>query len=189
MNKLWISILIFILSALMGYSENLLYNVKNINGAPLTGDEFGIAGGFTTGAGISYRKWFSNIGFQATLMPIMVPQNQNYLIFTGLTGLLKIYETDWSRVYLYASCFGGFNYSVGSNYNVNTQRYTGGVSASQNLYLNAGAGPGIEIYLTRNIGWNIMFGFGIYNYFAGTPLTNSASLLSATGESGLFFKF
>jgi len=166
--KIFLSFLLMIILNNFIYSNDNLELIKwepETNTERVYRHEFGWAVGTTTGSGISYRYWFNEWGIQFTFLP-------NYIIYTkdinynnykfsffsiGFSILYQNKIGDWSRFFLYLSLC---NYVI-QNYNINNEGYQTTISGAFNI----GFGPGIEFFINKNIGLNIMGGFANYNLY------------------------
>lgn len=165
--------------------------VKQIEPARELNHEFGLASGFTTGYGMSYRYWPKTVGFQLTTFPSVSSGKKNLSL--GLTSLFQLDKQSWYRLFAFAA--GNFNWTENPNhddyyddfvmpfvffFNLNApyeeiKRYT------------MGFGPGIEFILGRHIGLNFMTGFRYtYTDFA---ISKDEKLLTLTGDIALYYKF
>ena len=160
-------------------------NVKIINNNELlSGNYFGLSAGYISGVGITYRYWPSTFGFQITFIPnININTNEssdfiiipNYISFS-INGLLKFYETDWSSAFFY----GGLSTFYIKEFYFNIFYW--------NFYI--GFGPGIEIYVCRNITFDIMFGYSFYfTSYNNENQSLNAVILLTTFECGLYYRF
>ena len=122
--------------------------------------ELGIAAGFSTGFGISYRYFPCDFGAQLTFAPIV--DGNSTLISSGLTFMYRIIETEKSKFFLYQG-----------NHLLYEKRRT----VDKNLINSLGIG--IELVINNRVGINLMGGFAGYESF---------TQLSMTGEVGLFYK-
>lgn len=120
----------------------------------------GVAAGFSTGYGFSYRYMHNKFGVQATCLPIIKNKN-DISLSSGLTFIYKLVETKQTALYLYESnhwYYFSF-YSSGEYYNHsledNTTKQTDFVES--NGY--TGLGIGFEIFLWDWFSINIMSGY------------------------------
>ena len=124
----------------------------------------GLAAGFTTGFGLSYRYLPKKLGIQATVL--ILPDN--YYSSFGATILYKVIQHQYSWFYLYQSNL----YS--------TYRNSGfGCGCPYYEWFN-GFGFGTEILLGNHFGLNFMGGAGFYENF---------DEFTVTAETGLYYKF
>ncbi len=136
----------------------------------------GGAAGITTGYGLSYRHWGDDLGFQVVFTP-MTGYNLNILINLG-TGIFKtLYETTYTRLFLYGAANATY-----TNQNLMIYDQTGTQNINT-LEFAAGFGPGIELYLFKNIVIDLMFG---YKYGFGSGLYGG---LGFTAEAGIYYRF
>ena len=141
--------------------------------------EIGVAAGWSTGYGISYRYWPKDLGFQVTTTPHFEEGRAQASI--GLTGLLKLSEIEWMRFFLY----------LGNHYMYETWEYTNHdsngnptdtYSEVQHRYV-AGLGTGFEFLIGKKIGLNIMFGL------RSDWQSPSTHIVGFSGETGLYYRF
>lgn len=127
-------------------------------------NEVGLHAGFTTGAGLSYRYWFSRAGVQLTALPIK--SSSFTLMSVGGSFLYTFKEFEYSRFYGY----------VGAHY----LEHKTSSSDDTNERLNLGFGPALA--LGKQIRFNIMVGYGVFN------VTGKTSMYP-TGELGVYYNF
>ncbi len=141
--------------------------------------EVGLAAGFSTGYGLSYRYWPQQLGVQLTAAPFFSNDESNLSL--GITGLYSLRSAKYYRFFLYYGNHFLFEKSptyyasMGSNdfYTTETKR---------DFTWITGAGPGIEIIAWGRVGFNAMFGLAYYNH-------GSADWkVTMTVESGMYFK-
>lgn len=147
--------IVFALASIIGYGQELKNDTTNINDYKAK-HELGFAAGSTMGTGISYRYWKKGVGLQATLG---LADNNTSI---GLLGLYKLKERKTADLFLW---FGGDHLS------------RDGLSSRTNL----GFGPGIEFSKNKVVGFNIMFGYGLYDI-------GFQSRTDFAGGIGLFYK-
>lgn len=154
-----ISIIALSFSSMLLAQESTVSNTKSEperNSAP---HEIGLAAGFVTGYGLSYRYWPKKIGVQLTAFPLI--SNDESYISAGLTGLVELDSRDWYRFFAFVGgnmniqsyndyYYDGYPYSTETMVRVEETRYT------------VGFGPGIEFTPGGRIGLNIMTGFQYY---------------------------
>lgn len=139
----------------------------------------GLAAGFSTGYGLSYRYWPVKYGLQVTTAPFF--SNDEYHISLGVTGLYKLRSAKYYNFYMYYSNHFLFEKSptyyalMGSN-DYSTVEY------DRDFTWITGAGPGFEIIAWGRLGFNGMFGLAYYHR------DKSDWQVSMTIESGIFFK-
>jgi len=128
----------------------------------------GIAIGFTTGYGLSYRFNSEIIGFQINFAPYYDEYKNIYNV--GFTLLKDLLVNEKTKLFLYLS--NSYNYE-----NFHSVAYP---SREKRKYFNHGIGIGFEFLLYQRIGFNLMSGYGAYKNFEQVNLT---------AETGIFYKF
>jgi len=144
--------------------------------------EIGMAAGWSTGYGISYRYWPGKFGIQLTTTPYF--EKEYSTASFGVTGLMSLSEIPWMRVYLYLGnhymYYRQLDYYIWDN-NGNLIELQNPNNSSYGRYI-VGIGPGFEFLLGKKFGLNLMFGFrsdwSTYEY-----------KISITGETGLYYRF
>ncbi|MFZ4400235.1 MAG: hypothetical protein ACOYO1_09390 [Bacteroidales bacterium] len=126
----------------------------------------GVAAGFTTGYGLSYRYIPKKFGGQLTFAPYMDKNRAMYSI--GLTFLYRLVENESINLFLYQ----------GNQYYYNKDKTTN--PEDVNKYWNNGIGIGVEFIFQKRFSFNVMGGYAGYENF------NS---INFTAETALFFKF
>ncbi len=142
--------------------------------------QIGLAAGFTTGYGFSYRYWPGKLGVQITTLPKFEEGRADVNI--GFTPLIELKEVKLNgyyvgKWYLYASA----NYMLdetGSRWNELTQES----ESYKYEAINAGAGVGFDIYVGNRIGFNGMAGYGFYEI-------NKSITTDLTAEIGIYYKW
>lgn len=137
----------------------------------------GIAAGFVTGYGLSYRYLTRKYILQFTFAPYI--EGENATISTGAAILKNIYIGDTSKLFAYS----GVHYWY--------HKYTEKISEDDvvlkgqwtDKWLNIGIGPGFEFSLTNNVVLDIMAGYAVYVSNTSYPRLNF------TGEAALYFYF
>jgi hypothetical protein len=124
----------------------------------------GLAAGFTTGFGLSYRYLPKKLGILAT---VLILPNNDYSSF-GATILYKVIQRQYSWFYLYQSNL----YS--------TYRNSGFDCGCPYYEWFNGIGFGTEILMGKHFGLNFMGGAGFYENF---------DEFTVTAETGLYYKF
>lgn len=139
----------------------------------------GAAAGFSTGYGLSYRYWPGDWGTQVVFTPIA--DDSGYSINLG-TGLFKsLYNTKNTRLFLYLAGNGTYRSYMDEVYSEDDPDVVIGEELEEGLDWGIGIGPGLEIYIFKNIVLDIMFG---YRYGQG-----DISGLGFTGEAALYYRF
>jgi hypothetical protein len=128
-------------------------------------NSLGVAAGFTTGYGLSYRYWPKKLGIQVTF----APYSDKYEAHTsfGVAFLIKLIETNKTNFFLYE----------GNHLLFNTDKY---IERSHNISSYNGVGIGIEFIILKRISFNLMGGYAGMDNF---------ERIGFTGETGLYFKF
>ena len=172
MKKISIAILFLLsISGLFAETDTASENLSKYIGA---------GAGMTTGYGLSYRYWPKACGTQIVLTPIV--SDDNITINIGTAALKALFNTKNTRLFLYLAGNGTY---------ANYKEYTDSPIESEeapsenvsNFSWAIGVGPGIEIYLFKNIAIDIMFGFG---YGWGDSIING---LGFTAETALYYRF
>ena len=121
----------------------------------------GMAAGFSTGYGISYRYFPDKIGVQLTTTPYI--SNDGYSTASlGATMLIELQTINWFRFYLYI----GNHYMLNRDYEYEEvwneeyeyYEYIQGDLTNYHRWI-AGIGPGFEFLLGEKFSFNLMFGF------------------------------
>lgn len=166
-----------------------LTSEDNENLSKYIGGAFGIS----TGYGLSYRYWPGDLGGQVVFSPFT--DGNEYRFNLGLGGVKTLYETKFTRLFLYVATNGTLahydedsytdyeydtddNIIEGSEHTVTEEAYT-------NLGMTVGIGPGIEIYIFKNIVLDIMFG---YAYSIGETISWNNGF-GFTFETALYYRF
>jgi hypothetical protein len=152
-------------------------------------NEVGIHAGFTTGVGFSYRRWYDKFGFQITGVPVKTEETTLYN--GGVTLLYSIKEKSYFRFYGYLGNniihFNGtedtaesifpdpfnndyYDYDDPDFYN-RRKKFT---------HYNIGFGPGVSF--GKEVAFNIMVGYGLYDVFGSFNMY-------PTAELGLYYRF
>ena len=137
----------------------------------------GIAAGFTTGYGLSYRYQSTKFGTQITFAPYKNPDK--FSLDLGLTFLYKLASYENVELFLYQ----GNHFSRTTNYATYNDVSIFDVfnsNTNPQKYFNNGLGLDIEIALNKHAGFHIMAGYAGYKNFRS---------INITGETALFFKF
>lgn len=142
----------------------------------------GVAAGFTTAYGLSYRYTPNRFGVQATFAPFSNKTITN--ISTGLTFTYTLIPGNTTSLYLYQG--NHFFYHTETLYYYDAAKTMQAPDATsysdrQNEhFFNNGVGFGMEILFAKRIGFNLMAGYASYVNF---------TQINVTGEVGLYFKF
>ncbi len=152
--------------------------VVEVNNKQSFKHSLGLAAGFTTGYGLSYRFWPRKFGFQVTFAPFNNDEISQYS--AGLTFLFKLAETKNVNLFIYESNHyfyrQEFNYYDNYWYTDNSSDQGGPIRRQ----INCGAGAGVEFLIGNRMSFNLMVGYAGYNGFDKVNLT---------GETGLYFRF
>ena len=125
----------------------------------------GIAAGSTIGYGLAYRYMPKRFGVQITTHIIPNGWYNN----NSVTFLYQLRKRKYSKFFLYQS-------NLYSNY----WGYGFMMMSAPSFHWNNGLGFGVELFLGKHLGLNLMGGIGCYDSFKEITLT---------AESGLFYKF
>lgn len=142
----------------------------------------GVAAGFITGYGLSYRQWFDRIGAQLTVAPFYNSDEYSSIVTvsTGLTALGIIKENRYVNLIAYAGPH--YFYSKETRPTYETSEGKGSDTTETNSILFVGAGPGIDIHFLK-ISLNIMFGL-LYR----TDFDKSKGV-NFSGETAIYYSF
>lgn len=127
----------------------------------------GVATGFTTGWGLSYRYFPGKFGYQANILGYKDVDKGDLSV--GGTLLYSLYTTYFSNFYLYQA--NSYYYKYPNSYN------DYGLKANT---FNHGLGFGLELIANEHYASNIMLGYGAFQNFAK---------ISPTIELALYYKF
>jgi hypothetical protein len=158
----------------------------------------GVAAGYVSGFGLSYRQWVpsSNMGYQITLTPVFSENKKEgtkYLNASfGLLGLSRLHSGDYATLFLY---YGGhvwayentyrdiyYTYDYSSSYGSTSTRHDSLVT-EKNQLVQFGAGPGVELRL-GHLSYSIMFGLR-----GGYDLVTEDKMIKLTVETSLYYGF
>lgn len=156
-----------------------------------TAHEFGLASGFTTGYGLSYRYWPNKVGFQFTTFPVVSSEDKNLSI--GLTSLFKLDERSWYRIFAFAG--GNLNWTENSNHDEYFSDFSGPFVWAFNLNapfeeqkkFTIGAGPGVEFTPGKHFGINLMTGFRYTSI--DYAYSRDEKLVTLTADIAIYFRF
>ncbi len=141
------------------------------NDQTLMAHHVGVAAGFVTGYGLSYRHWKSNgHGYQITIAPY-VDQSSAYLSL-GITGLKIIHIASFANLFVY----------YGLHFNYSRDKYDYDNTVSEQRTIIVGGGPGFEMHYGP-ISLNLMFGL------AGRYSGKNDYGIQITIETGLYYSF
>lgn len=138
----------------------------------------GVAAGFVTGYGLSYRYLGKEYNLQLTFAPYV--EGEEIKVSAGVAILKNMYIADTSKLFIYS----GVHYW----YNKYTEKWDDENEVTlkgewNDQWLNCGFGPGFEFSITSNIVFDLMAGYAVY------LCNNAATRLNFTGETALFFYF
>jgi hypothetical protein len=133
-------------------------------------NSLGVAAGFTTGYGLSYRYWPKKFGVQITFAPYSNDYESHTSI--GVAFLLNLIETDKTNLFLYQG-----NHLLISKYK---GQYWDNYRTSNDIASYNGIGIGIEFIILKRVSFNLMGGYAGFENF---------DRIGFTGETGLYFKF
>jgi len=136
----------------------------------------GLAAGFTTGYGLSYRFLPKKFGVQATFAPF---NNDNVSQYSaGLTFLWKLTETHCADLFIYESTHFFYRKEYHNN-DFWSSYYAEDNGGSLTRQVNCGFGAGVEFKMGR-VNFDLMIGYAGYQGFKKVNLT---------AESGIYFIF
>lgn len=132
----------------------------------------GVAAGFVTGYGLSYRFLNGKTAYQITFAPYV--SSQFSLISLGVARIHTLYEAaDFADLLWYIGVQGHYDSSTYDELGRTVEKYR----------INVGVGPGIRFKISEHVRFDIMFGYAVYNTI-GQP-----SSVNFTGETALFYYF
>jgi hypothetical protein len=138
----------------------------------------GIAAGFSTGYGLSYRHWFRPLGVQITGVPYyskISERERRIRISCGATALYLAKETRHMNLILYAGPHFWYN-------EVRELYSSGELYLERDGWLYAGLGPGLDFHFW-DVSLSLMLGFAFRSNFEGT------TGLFPTAETGVFYSW
>ncbi len=138
----------------------------------------GVAAGFVTGYGLSYRKLGKKYNLQLTFAPYV--QGKDTKISAGVALLKDMYRGDTSKLFFYSGLHYWYNRYTEKDEDENEVTLKGEWT---DQWLNCGFGPGFEFNITSNIVFDLMAGYAVY------LCDNEATSLNFTGETALYFYF
>lgn len=165
-----ILLLAFVIVSLLGQAQE---NISEMSLKPV--HELGLATGFTTGSGFSYRYFPGKFGYQITLIPPLLNDGRLDYFNGGFSLLMNIKEVKEGRFFAYASGSYRAKYEYFYNYYGSNQTYI-------DEQINAGVGIGFDIYAGKYLGINLMGGYGLKEITEGVNTF-------FTVETGIYFKF
>lgn len=126
---------------------------RDNNDTPIQGHYFGLTSGFDLDFnifyGLTYRYMPGNIGFQITAMPTLSLSDYystEKIVYSALSLLIRLHETEMSMFYLDASVSGSYSYE---NYQLRAYNFI--------------AGFGFEYRSTENLAYDLTLGIGAFN--------------------------
>ncbi|MEQ9064464.1 MAG: hypothetical protein RIE58_09835 [Vicingaceae bacterium] len=140
----------------------------------------GLAAGFTSAYGLSYRFFPRPFGFQVTFFPFRDKSNETHNYYTGTTQneikenynlgfvfLWQLKSSDIISFYTYQSNYYRYERNQ-TSYVLNSVQVT---DIDESRIWNHGIGLGIEAMGAGNITANFMVGYGFYNNFDDINVT------------------
>ena len=155
-----ILILLFGVSTIFGQEESPIPSKRIFK------NQIGLAAGFSTGFGISYKRTEGKFGMQVVFSPFVTKRSST--VSAGLTFMYKFYEARYSSLYVYEA----------NHFYHTATKYIGSLNSSKTSMIN-GIGVGLELLITERVALNLMGGYASYD----------AKVFSGTAELGLFYKF
>ncbi len=138
----------------------------------------GVAAGFVTGYGLSYRCLGKKYILQLTFAPYV--EGKEMIISAGAAILKNMYIGDKSKLFVYSGFHYWYNKYTEKDDDENDVTLKGEWT---DQWLNCGFGPGFEFSITNNIVFDLMAGYAVY------LCNNAATSLNFTGETALYFYF
>ncbi len=127
----------------------------------------GVAAGFTTGYGLSYRYYNNRFFTQATFAPYMTKYRGT--ISAGVAFMYRVSDNEIANLFLYQA--NHYLYTKSTDY--------GSRETNEYHQVNNGLGFGIE-FSSDKVVLSLMTGFAAYDNFTQMGLT---------GEIGIYYKF
>ncbi|MFA5859216.1 MAG: hypothetical protein WC955_09130 [Elusimicrobiota bacterium] len=154
-------------------------------------NSLGAGGGFVTGYGLSYRKWFNpTMGLQVTFAPFV--DNTTITNSIGFTFLKKFIDTKTTGLFMYAGYHNWYNQREGTITEYNDKDSIPVTYTATNISVNNnfGVGPGLEVKIDEHIVIDLMFGYAVYiNHNNNRVGKNDSMSLQFTGECGIYYNF
>lgn len=166
-------VLLLLLSAV--FSDDLNIGKHNV----------GIAAGFVTGYGLSYRQWFNKNGVQVTMSPYYASDSveTNFTMSFGVIGLRMLKEARVVNLFMYYGAHFWYSYDKQKEYvYFNPQGPVDQYTYTKDKKIFIGGGPGFDIHFWR-LSFNLMFGIAFHTN------TSNSSGINITGETGLYYSF
>ena len=145
----------------------------------------GVAAGFVTGYGLSYRQWFGKNGVQVTLAPYYSNDTMetNFTMSFGAVGLRMLKEARFVNLFAYYGAHAWYMNDKRLEYDGYYPQQTNGhwvYDKQKRLFV--GGGPGMDIHFWR-LSFNLMFGLAFSTDFV------KSTGVSFSGETGLYYSF
>ncbi len=176
------------------YSQEQMNNFNGDKNTNFYKHSLGGAGGFVTGYGLSYRRWFNpKNGLQIAFAPYI--DNNSIITSIGITYLKKFIDSKITGLFLYAGYHNWYkqNNSALTEYRIDEKgNQTPVILPAPQISVNNnfGVGPGFELKIDEHIVINLMFGYAIYINHNNSPYDkNDGVALLFTGECGIFYNF
>lgn len=178
---------VIIISIFLLMAQLVVAEQEEANLSRYIGGAFGIS----TGYGLSYRYWPGEWGTQVVFAPYS--NGEDYTINLG-TGIFRtLHETKHTRLFLYGATNGTYKYEgpwewenpVYENNEPTGETVTVKEGDEHSIGATLGIGPGMEIYIFRNIVLNFMFG---YQFSIGSGQIAGTGL-GFTFETALYYRF
>jgi hypothetical protein len=138
----------------------------------------GVAAGFVTGYGLSYRRLGKEYNLQLTFAPYVEGKDMRFS--AGVAILKNMYIGDTSKLFIYSGLHYWYNKYTEKDDDENDVTLKGEWA---DQWLNCGFGPGFTFNITSNIAFDLMAGYAVY------LCNNAATRLNFTGETALYFYF
>lgn len=180
MKKLWI-FLVGLLLAEPVFSQDENAQKSTAPDDKMYRNEIGLNLGYSTGFGISYRRWAQKFGFQITCMPYKTPDL--LLVSAAFAGMYTLKRTQKVRTYLYVSTHFAL---TGSK--TNSTSPTGTTVKSDFEYDKMTVcGTGLGFSFGRMVAFHLAFGYAAYSTYYYD--SHSEFALLPTAELGLHYQF
>jgi hypothetical protein len=159
MNKtLVIGVILLCVVPAVFAQEMMIENPQQAKEAAPMYHNIGLAAGFITGNGLSYRQWFPNSwGFQTTFFPYYLREHghKEMDVSLGITGLKIFSRSTFANLYGYGGPHLEYNYN--NYYNWDNSPYYYYQSPTETTTLSGGGGVGIDFHFWK-LSFNFMFG-------------------------------
>jgi hypothetical protein len=144
----------------------------------------GVAAGFVTGYGLSYRQWFGKNGVQVTLAPYYSNDTTetNFTMSFGVVGLRMLKEARFVNLFAYYGAHFWYSYDKRTDNFVGPPPYVPQTTITNTKRVFAGGGPGLDIHFWK-LSFNVMFGLAFTTDF------DKSTGINFTGETGLYYSF